>query len=67
MAGEYLFGKNGNSVLRKLRARYPKRRGYTRKLFVQRAPVLDKRAPKGQKAYYAIADFFKKGKLKFHN
>ena len=64
MAGDYIFGKSRKDVQKKIRDNIP--RGA--EVYISRASSLDKRAPKGQKAYYHIIDVkSKSGKLLWHN
>mgnify|MGYP003974198979 CR=1 FL=1 len=64
MAGTYKYAKSRKDLLKQLKNTTP----YGAKITISRAPSLDKRAPKGKKAYYTLIDVkSKSGKLLYHN
>ncbi|MAG26661.1 hypothetical protein CMI47_14060 [Candidatus Pacearchaeota archaeon] len=64
MAGTYKYAKSRKELLKKMRHTTP----FGAKLTISRAPSLDKRAPKGKKAFYTIIDVrSKSGKLLYHS
>ena len=65
MAGTYYYAKNRKELVKKLSRETP----YGSKVRISRAPSLDKRSPKGKKAYYVLVDVYNKRgkKLLWHN
>ena len=64
-----MIAKSKAELLKKVKKKYPIRKGYERRIMIDKAPFLDLQNSPNEKgrAYYVLVDYLKGGKLKWHN